>query len=162
MGQTDGGDVADGLVAEGLVAEGSVDVATVAAALDIRNLVARVAQVADHGDLEEYADLYTEDADWEMPGAPRHGVADIMDGARQRRTEGVTGPGSATRHVITTLSVEVADPSEGTGEATADSYFLFFRDTTTAPTLFNMGYYHDTIRHVGGRWRIARREITLG
>ncbi|HVX21144.1 MAG TPA: nuclear transport factor 2 family protein [Acidimicrobiales bacterium] len=145
MGQSDGGDLAK-----------------VAATLEIRNLVARVAQVADHGDLEEYAALYTDDAAWEMPGAPRYGVADIMDGARQRRSEGVTGPGSATRHVITTLSVEVADPTEGTGTATADSYFLFFRDTTTTPTLFNMGHYHDTIRHAGGRWRIARRQITLG
>ncbi len=145
MGQADGGDVKAAL-----------------AGLDIRNLVARVAQVADHGDLDEYAELYTDDAAWEMPGAPRNGLVDILAGARQRRAEGVTGPGSATRHVITTLAVDVADPSAGTGVATADSYFLFFRDTTTTPTLFNMGYYHDTIRHVGGRWRIARRQITLG
>ncbi len=46
--------------------------------------------------------------------------------------------------------------------ATADSYWLFWRDTTTAPVLFNMGHYHDVVRREGGAWRIARREITLG
>jgi uncharacterized protein (TIGR02246 family) len=133
-------------------------VARVVAELEIRNVIARLAHLADHGDLEEYASLFTEDGSWEYPGGPRRGRADILAGARERRSQQVSGPGSATRHVITTLAVQVEDATM----ATADSYWLFWRDTATAPLLFNMGHYHDVLRRVGGAWRIARREITLG
>ena len=126
--------------------------------LEIRNLIARVAQLADYGDVEEYASLFTEDGSWEFPGAPLHGRAGILAGARERRRQQVTGPGSATRHIIATLAVGVVDAAT----ATADSYFQFFRDTATSPTLFNMGHYHDVLRREDGAWRIARREITLG
>jgi uncharacterized protein (TIGR02246 family) len=133
-------------------------IARIAAELEIRNLIARIAQLADHGDLEEYASLFTEDGSWEFPGGPRHGRADILAGARERRRQKVTGPGTATRHVITTLAVQVADATT----AVADSYWLFWRDTTTSPALVNMGHYHDAVRHERGAWRIARREITPG
>jgi uncharacterized protein (TIGR02246 family) len=137
---------------------GSDVMARVAAEFEIRNVIARVAHLADDGDLEEYASLFTEDGSWEYPGGPRRGRADILAGARERRSQKVTGPGSATRHVITTLAVHVEDATT----AVADSYWLFWRDTTTSPALFNMGHYHDVVRHVDGAWRIARREITLG
>ena len=45
----------------------------VADELDIRSIVARLAQYADDGDLDDYVDLFTEDAHWAMPGAPRTG-----------------------------------------------------------------------------------------
>jgi uncharacterized protein (TIGR02246 family) len=130
----------------------------VATELEVRNVIARIALLADQGDLDEYLDQFTEDAVWDLPGGPRRGRADIRAGADERRAGGVTGPGSATRHVITTVSVQV----DGPDGATADSYFLFFQHTTTAPTLFNMGHYHDTFARQGDRWRLARRAITLG
>ena len=126
--------------------------------LEIRNLIARVAQLADYGDVEEYASLFTEDGSWEFPGAPLRGRGDILAGARERRRQQVTGPGSGTRHLISTVAVRVEDATR----ATADSYFQFWRDTATSPTLFNMGHYHDVLRREDGAWRIARREITLG
>ncbi len=126
--------------------------------LAVRNLIARVAHAADHGTLDEYVELFTEDADWLFPNGPRHGRADIRAGAEGRRSDGLTGPGANSRHIITTLAVEVGPD----GTATADSYWLFYRQTTTTPTIFNMGHYHDTVRLDGGRWRLARREITLG
>jgi uncharacterized protein (TIGR02246 family) len=129
-----------------------------AAELKIRNLIARVAILADQGDLDEYVDQFTEDAVWSFPGAPRQGRDDIRTGAEERRATAVTGPGSNTRHVLTTISVQVS----GDDVATADSYFLFYQNTTTAPTLFNMGYYHDTFTRQGDVWRLARRDITLG
>ena len=59
----------------------------VADELEIRNLVARLAQTADEGSLEEYAALYTDDAIWD--GGPTFGVsrgiADILAGAKKRR-----------------------------------------------------------------------------
>lgn len=133
--------------------------AKVVAELEIRNLVARVAQLADHGeDLEEYGRLFTEDGAWEFPAGPRRGRADIVAGAHERRRQKVTGPGSHTRHLISTVSVVVHDDAT----ATADSYWQFWRDTADAPALFNMGHYHDSVRHEDGSWRLARREITLG
>jgi uncharacterized protein (TIGR02246 family) len=133
-------------------------VARVLDELAIRNLIARAAQLADYGDVEEYASLFTEDGSWEFPGAPLRGRADILTGARERRKQRVTGPGSGTRHIISTVAVQVEDA----GQATADSYFQFWRDTATSPTLFNMGQYHDVLRREDGAWRIARREITVG
>src|ERR1035437_4015440 len=110
-------------------------VARVVAELEIRNLMARIAHLADQGDLDEYVDQFTDDASWEFPAGPRRGRADIRAGAISRRTEGVTGPGSATRHVVTTVAVCVDDLET----ATADSYWVFWRSTTTTPTVFNMG-----------------------
>jgi len=126
--------------------------------LEIRNLVARLAQLADMGDLNEYVSLFTEDASWEMPGAPRRGHADIMAGAQDRRSSGTTGPGSNTRHVISTLSVQ----GDGSDEATSDSYWLFYGNTTTAPAVQLMGHYHDTMRRTADGWKLARRQIAFG
>jgi 3-phenylpropionate/cinnamic acid dioxygenase small subunit len=86
------------------------------------------------------------------------GRDDIRAGAEERRAGGVTGPGSNTRHVITTVAVTV----EGADRATADCYFLFYQHTTTNPTLFNMGWYHDVFVRQGDRWRLQRRDITMG
>jgi uncharacterized protein (TIGR02246 family) len=132
--------------------------ARIEAELQIRNVIARIAILADQGDLDEYADQFTEDAVWAFPSAPRHGRADIRAGAEARRVEGTTGPGTATRHVISTVAVQV-DQSD---RATADSYFVFLQNTTTSPTIFNMGAYHDSFVRDGQSWRLARREITLG
>jgi uncharacterized protein (TIGR02246 family) len=132
--------------------------AQTAAELKIRNAIARLALLADQGDLDEYVDQFTEDAVWAFPGAPRQGRTDIRAGAEERRAGGVTGPGSNTRHVLTTIAVQL----EGEDSATTDSYFLFYQHTTTAPTLFNMGHYHDTFARQGNVWRLARRDITLG
>jgi uncharacterized protein (TIGR02246 family) len=132
--------------------------ARVEAELQIRNVIARIAILADQGDLDEYADQFTEDAVWAFPSAPRLGRADIRAGAEGRRAEGTTGPGTATRHVITTVAVRV-DQSD---RATADSYFVFLQNTTTSPTIFNMGAYRDSFVRDGQIWRLARREITLG
>jgi len=132
--------------------------AQTAAELKIRNAIARIALLADQGDLDDYLDQFTEDSLWAFPNGPRQGRADIRAGAEERRAGGVTGPGSDTRHVITTVSVQL----EGEDAASADSYFLFYQHTTTAPTLFNMGHYHDTFARQGEVWRLARRDITLG
>jgi uncharacterized protein (TIGR02246 family) len=133
-------------------------VAQTAAELQIRNLIARLALLADQGDLDEYVDQFTEDSLWGFPGGARRGRDDIRAGAEERRAGGVSGPGSNTRHVIATVAVQL----EGPESATADSYFLFYQHTTTVPTLFNMGHYHDTFARQGEVWRLARRDITLG
>lgn len=129
--------------------------------LEIRNLVAGLAHLADASgpdELDEYMALFTDDATWEMPGSERRGRADILAGARERRHSGQQGPGTNTRHVITTQAVRL----DGPDTAVSDAYFLLVADTTTAPAVRMIGHYHDELRREDGHWRLARRVITPG
>jgi uncharacterized protein (TIGR02246 family) len=125
--------------------------------LAVRNLVARVAQYADGPDVDAYVALFTTDAVWDMPGAPRQGHAEIRAGSEERRAAGQIGPGSNTRHVVSTMAVTVDGDL-----AVADSVWQFYVDTNTAPKLQLMGTYHDECLRVGTEWRLARRQITIG
>jgi uncharacterized protein (TIGR02246 family) len=126
--------------------------------LAIRNVVAALARTADGADVDAYVALFTADAVWDLPGAPRRGTDDIRAGAVQRRAEGLVGPGSHTRHVVTTLVVTV-----DVDDATASSTWLFFGNTASRPELISMGTYDDAL--VRGRdrgWRVRHRRITIG
>jgi uncharacterized protein (TIGR02246 family) len=129
--------------------------------LAIRNLIARLAHMADMAsidDLDRYIACFTEDASWEMPGNERRGHEAIRAGARERRLSRAQGPGSNSRHVITTIAVDV----DGTDTATSDAYFLAYANTTTSPTVNVMGHYHDTWSRTDEGWKLARRQITFG
>ncbi len=84
---------------------------------EIRTLLARIAHLADTGELDEYLTMFTNDAVWAMPENPlldmpassRQGQEEILAGARERRAAGVQGPGTDSRHVITTLAIDVED-----------------------------------------------------
>jgi SnoaL-like domain len=123
----------------------------------IRNLIARIAQIADTGEVDDYVHCFTPDARWEMPGAPRRGHADIRAGSQARRDSGEIGPGSATRHLVGTTVVDV----DGEG-ARATSYFQFFVLTTTAPRLRLVGQYDDQFVRCPNGWLLDHRRITLG
>ena len=125
--------------------------------LAVRNLVARVAQYADGPDVDAYVGLFTPDAVWDMPGAPRTGHAEIRAGSEERRAAGQIGPGSNTRHVVSTMSVRVEGDS-----ATAESVWQFYVDTASAPRLQLMGTYHDELVRMGNEWKLARRDIFIG
>jgi len=125
--------------------------------LAVRNLVARVAQYADGPDVDAYVALFTPDAVWDMPGAPRKGHAEIRAGSEKRRATGQIGPGSNTRHVVSTTAVRVYEQ-----HAVADSVWQFYVDTNTAPKLQLMGTYRDELRRVGNEWKLDRRQITIG
>ncbi len=133
---------------------------------EIRTLLARVAQLADTGDLDEYITLFTDDAVWAMPANPlvgmeansRQGHDEILAGAQERRASGLQGPGTNTRHVLTTLAIDVQDDAH----ATVRSYFLFYAETTTAPTLRTMGQYDDVLVKGEHGWQLAHRTITPG
>ena len=133
---------------------------------EIRTLLARIAQLADTGDLDEYIMKFTDDAVWAMPANPsvgleansRQGHDEIMAGARERRASGLQGPGTDTRHVLTTLAIDV----ETETRATARSYFLFFGSTTTTPVLRTMGQYDDVFVKGERGWQLAHRTITPG
>ena len=133
---------------------------------EIRTVLARIAQLADTGDLEEYLTLFTEDAVWGMPDNPavgmtaneKKGHAEILAGAQERRASGLQGPGTESRHVLTTIAIDV----ESEERATARSYFMFFDSTSTTPTLRTMGQYDDVLVKGERGWQLARRRITVG
>ncbi|QCQ92577.1 nuclear transport factor 2 family protein [Rhodococcus sp. SGAir0479] len=133
---------------------------------EIQDLLSRIAQLADDGTVEEYLEHFTADAVWEsqpnpvtgMAAQQRRGIAVIEEGVRERRAGGIQGPGTASRHVITTVAVSLDSETE----ASSTAYWLFFRDTTTQPKLAGVGRYDDTHRYEDGRWKLAHRRITVG
>lgn len=135
--------------------------------LEIRNLLARLAQLADDGDTDAYVTLLADDVVWTMPenpgiglaGSERHGRDEIARGQRERMAAGHQGPGSNTMHVISTVSVAV---DSGGSTATASSYFQYWADTATAPVIRNMGRYRDELRRTSDGWKLARRSISFG
>ena len=139
----------------------------VAAELEIRNVLARLAQFADSGDTDAYVALLTEDVVWAMPANPTIGLAaserrgreEIGRGQRERMAAGHQGPGSNTMHVVTTIAVDVATDGD---RAVAESYFQYWGDTATAPAIRNMGRYRDEFRRTGEGWKLARRSISFG
>jgi uncharacterized protein (TIGR02246 family) len=133
---------------------------------EIRTLVARLAHLADSGDLEEYLTLFTPDAVWVVPAIPQTGVEAsekagvdaIAAGVRERRAAGVQGPGTGTAHVVTTIAIT----TEAADRAVARSTWMFLADTATAPRIQSFGRYTDTVTRTAEGWRLARREIALG
>ncbi len=123
----------------------------------IRGLIARLAHLADYGDLDEYMTLFTDDATWDLGGTVVRGAEEIRADRVERREQGTQGPGTNTRHMNTTSWVEV----DGSDVATAHSYFLFVRDASTAPTLGVTGRYHDTFRRTPDGWKMAHRRIHM-
>jgi 3-phenylpropionate/cinnamic acid dioxygenase small subunit len=137
-----------------------------AAELEIRNVLARLAQLADTGDTDAYVSLLADDVVWAMPpnlaidlpASERHGIEDIAAGQRERMAAGLQGPGSNTMHMISTVSVAF----DSDDVATARSYFTYWVDTTTAPVVRSAGRYVDTLRRTADGWKLARRTITFG
>lgn len=127
--------------------------------LAVRTVVARLAQYADGlGTIDEYVDLFTPAARWLMPGAPRIGQAEIRAGAEERRAGGTVGPGSNSRHVITTTAVAFETPDR----AVADSYWMFVVDTDSTPVIRSIGTYRDTVIRTSEGWKLDEREVSFG
>ena len=72
----------------------------------------------------------------------------------QWRAGGIAGPGSNSRHLISTSHFEVGEDT-----ARARSIFLFYRETLTTPRVDVMGVWEDDLRRTEAGWKIARRTI---
>jgi len=122
---------------------------------EIRNLLSRIAQLSDEGTLEDYIGCFTEDATWGGSGFPvRKGHEEILAGARERRGSGIAGPGSNSRHLISTSHFEIDGDT-----ARARSIFLFYKDTLTTPRVDVMGVWEDDLRRTDEGWKLAGRTI---
>lgn len=131
----------------------------VADELEIRNLVARLAQLADDGDLDDYIVLFTENASWDGGAAlgTSQGHPEILAAAKQRRADGRAGPGTHSRHVITTQVVDV-DGDRASGRAV----FHYYTKTDATPTLSLMGVYEDEFARTQRGWCLASRRVLVG
>lgn len=134
--------------------------------LEIRNIITRLAMLADDGDVHEYASLFTTDARWELH--TRVGTAavqttvvcgrtELAAAAQERRRSGITGPGSNTRHAVVSSVVTIGEDA-----ASARSYYVFYRKTDTAPEVAGFGIYTDEFRRMAEGWRLANRRIDPG
>jgi hypothetical protein len=119
----------------------------------IRNLLGRTALLGDEGAPEDYRQVYTPDATWRMGATEQTGADEIVAAAATRRATGTSGPGTATRHLVVPLQIEVAG-----NRARAVSYFAFLSGTVIATT----GAYRDELIRTEQGWRISRRDITSG
>jgi hypothetical protein len=119
----------------------------------IRNVIGLTAYLGDQGAPEDYRNVYAPDATWQLGEATQSGADEIVAAAATRRAEGVSGPGTGTRHLVTPLTIEVTGDT-----AMSVSYFVFLSGTTIATT----GTYHDELTRTGQGWRITRRDITPG
>ncbi len=134
--------------------------------LELRNLVAAVAQLADDGDLDDYARCFTDDAVWVPPGSAgvallggeRAGLADLIAAAQERRDAGIQGPGTNTRHVVSSMRVVAAGPDRARGR----TYWRYYGQTDATPQLLTMGHYDDEYVRSAEGWRIAKRTIVRG
>ncbi|MCZ4264078.1 nuclear transport factor 2 family protein [Erythrobacter sp. G21629-S1] len=121
----------------------------------ISDLIARVALFADTALLDDYATLFTDNAVWDLRGAPSiEGLDAIVSAAYERRAQKITGPESDTRHVV--LSSVIDRTQDG---AKAVSVFHFYTDFSQSPKLYAMGVYNDQFEFDDGRWRLSRRVI---
>lgn len=131
--------------------------------IEIAMLIARIAQLADDGTVDDYLDRFTADAVWELTVASgiglevqtRRGRADLEAGVRERRREGMQGPGSRTRHDVSTIWVTVDGD-----RAASRAYYRYYLDTDATPRLATMGVYDDAFIRGADGWLLAHRTIT--
>jgi hypothetical protein len=119
----------------------------------IRNVIGLAALLGDTGAPEDYRLVYAPDASWQMADVSQQGADEIVAAAAARRAAGVGGPGSGTRHFVTTLTVEVTGDT-----ARAVSYYAFLAGNAIATT----GTYRDELARTEAGWQITRRGITAG
>jgi len=131
--------------------------------LEIMTLLARIAQLADAGDIEDYLDCFSPDGSWTLHDSHglnlepqvRTGREELAEGVRERREIGLQGPGTATKHDVSSISIDVEGDT-----ARASSYFRFYRSTNLVPELIAIGRYDDELVRTPGVWRLKNRSIT--
>ena len=121
----------------------------------IRDLVARYNANGDTGRFDQVMELFAPDAVMELDNGRvhtgLHEIRTIFTGARDRGSRG--GAPMYLRHMTATHQIDVADESTAAGRC----YYLVL----TAVGLDHWGRYIDQYRTVDGRWRFARRRVTV-
>jgi HIP---CoA ligase len=119
----------------------------------VRRLIAQVALTGDVGAPEDYRQVYSDDAVWQWGSTVDAGIDAIVASARTRREQGVSGPGSGSKHVVQVMSIELLDAAN----ARAVSYFTFYTQITGEVRVGPVGTYRDALAVVDGDWKITKR-----
>ncbi|GAA4545250.1 nuclear transport factor 2 family protein [Pseudonocardia xishanensis] len=132
----------------------------------IQSLLGRIAHLADTGDLADYRDCFIDDAEWWPPRQPTvdiseepiRGSAALVAGAQQRRDKGIQGPGTNTRHVVSTFDIE----PDGPDRARSRAYWRYYVETDSTPRLHSIGRYDDELVRTADGWRMRIRKVSRG
>ena len=132
----------------------------------IHELMDRYGVVHDFGTPEEYADLFTDDAEIAVGGGATvvKGRAALVAQAKRDHERFGAPPGpdgkstSIMRHIISNHTVTLT----GKNSATGGSYVItLINDAKDGPQILSMSRYEDRYVKAKGSWRIAHRVIVL-
>jgi uncharacterized protein (TIGR02246 family) len=119
----------------------------------IRRLLAEYCHAYDDGRADDFAALFTEDAEFRVFGTTRNGRREIRD------TIGRQQPGMPPGQHVTYNSVIDVDPDGETARASTD--FLYLRKEANGHVITAAGRYHDRLVRNADRWRFGRRTIVF-
>jgi hypothetical protein len=128
----------------------------VAARVSLQKTMTDYTRCVDTGRLDALADLFTDECHYDMGnGAPLTNRGEILRRGEQVRAMFRDSPSfdGRVRHHVTPVSVEFSNPNQ----AKAVSYFL----TMGRLGPDHWGLYRDVLVTVEGRWRFARRVVTV-
>lgn len=117
---------------------------------EIARLIALYGQLLDDLRLEEWGELFTEDASWSLPTVSFEGRSEIVKGV------GAMEPAQPGRvkHIAFTPVIEFE--TEHRAHAWTDLLALM-KSESGAWTIAAAGRYYDTLEFSGGRWRFKSR-----
>jgi uncharacterized protein (TIGR02246 family) len=121
----------------------------------IRDLVARYNANGDSGRFAQVLELFAPDAQMVLDDGVRTGhdeIRTIFTGAKDDLWTAAGAP-TYVRHVTGTHQIDLIDTEHATGR-------LYFQ-VITSVGLDHWGRYVDQYRVVDGRWRFARRTVTV-
>jgi hypothetical protein len=120
----------------------------------LRDLVARYNALGDAGRLEALCELFGDDATLELDGRSCRGRGEIRALFERAAEEARAGGGvRALRHFTATHVIDLVAPGRASGR-------LYYQVLTDAG-LDHWGRYLDDYRFDAGRWRFARRRVTV-
>ena len=128
---------------------------------EIQELVARYVTALDTRDADMYADVFTEDAVYEVTGTVYRGraairkiVTDLQDARARSEAQGTTP--TDLYHVMSNSSIELISATE----ARHSSYAQTVRAAEGGQFIVGfMGRYEDVIVRRDGRWQIQSRKL---
>jgi len=128
---------------------------------EIEELVARYVTALDTLDADAYANVFTEDAEFDVTGTVYEGrtairkiVTDLQASRDRDQAEGIAL--AALYHVMSNTSIEIVDDDE----ARHTSYAQTVRAVENGQFIVGfMGQYQDVVVKRDGRWQILSRKL---
>jgi membrane protein involved in colicin uptake len=117
-----------------------------------RDVAHRLAYASDTAPLDEWAELLADDVVIDIFGEVATGKESAKAGSTARRAAGRTGPGSGSRHLVTTVVVDVTSATEAAASVT-----VLFTQGGSAVDSTRVVTYQDEYRRDGERWLLTRR-----